>query len=472
RRVKEYVATESRSESQLIPESALYSHFLQSRLAKSAPPITRAEFRQCLDRLEAHGLIRWLPFGDLILLQPEVLDKYASALVIEAKNDPTGLGCISEERARNGDFKLEPKDRLEDRRQESLLLIAVVEALLQHELAFRLPTDDGTMLVFPTQLTRELPASQPLVTYAFAGPVNSIYATLAVRLVYSGLFAKHETWKNAVQFAGPGPEKYELRLRDTGQGKAELELTAFKVSHEDIFDSFDRFVFDHLMKRALPVSMARKRHFVCPSCNAGLTPDQIEKRRGLGFDAISCPVCDTAFSIVDKPPESVRVEQLSRQAAENRDRQISKSMIEGKEKCGLYDVFLAYNSRDKKRVTAIYDRLLERGIRPWFDSLELRPGDNCVSRLSDVLDTVKLAAIFVGPHGIGRWQTIEIGLLVTMLVEAQVRIIPVLLEGATDEPDWNKFLRLLQRVDFRAKIPDPFEQLVYGITGRRPDGLK
>ena len=467
-RVKEYVATESRYESQLIQESTLCTHFMQSRRAISAFSMTRKDFRLCLDNLDAHGVIRRLPFGDLILLQPEVLDKYASALVLEAKNDPSGLGCLSEDRVRSGEFKLDLRDRIEDRQQESLLLIAVVETLLQHELAFRLPTDNGTMLVFPTQLTRDLPLKNPIVTYTFDGPVNNVYATLSVRLVYSGLFRSHETWRNAFQFYDSDHGKYGLRLHEIGQGKAQLDLTAFDTKQDGLFDSFDRFVFDHLRKRAIPESIRRKRHFVCSACNTGLTPDQIEGRQNRGFNVIDCPVCGAIISIVDNPPESSPIEQLSRQAVRNRDRQIGESMIEGKTSCGFHDVFLAYNSHDRERVKSIYHRLLDSGIRAWFDAVDLRPGTPWVSALPDILLKVKSAAVFVGSNGPGRWEKMEIDLLLKKFVESEVRVIPVLLEGAINEPNWNAFLDMFHCVDFRTKNPDAFEQLVFGITGKNP----
>ena len=43
------------------------------------------------------GLIKRLSFGDLVLLQPELLDAYASAMVNAAKNEPDGLGSLPEE---------------------------------------------------------------------------------------------------------------------------------------------------------------------------------------------------------------------------------------------------------------------------------------------------------------------------------------------------------------------------------------
>src|SRR5207249_6716161 len=59
-----------------------------------------AQFETCIGRVESRDLIRRLSFGNLVLLQPELLDSYASALVNAVKGEPDGLGSIAEEKAR------------------------------------------------------------------------------------------------------------------------------------------------------------------------------------------------------------------------------------------------------------------------------------------------------------------------------------------------------------------------------------
>ena len=93
--------------------------------------------------VEARGLIRRLSFGNLVLLQPELLDAYASAMVNAAKAEPDGLGSLAEEDALTGRFRMPQDERLPNKEQERLLLIATVEELLRHELALREPAEDG-----------------------------------------------------------------------------------------------------------------------------------------------------------------------------------------------------------------------------------------------------------------------------------------------------------------------------------------
>jgi Ras family len=114
-------------------------------------------FEACVGRVESRGLIRRLHFGDLVLLQPELLDACASAMVQAAREEPDGLGFIPEEEALAGRFRLADSERVGDHGQEKLLLIAAVEELLRHEIALKETTDRGADLVFPSQFTRGRP---------------------------------------------------------------------------------------------------------------------------------------------------------------------------------------------------------------------------------------------------------------------------------------------------------------------------
>ena len=53
-------------------------------------------FEGCVARLESAGLVKRLKLGDYVLLQPELLDAYAGAIVNAAREEPDGLGSILE----------------------------------------------------------------------------------------------------------------------------------------------------------------------------------------------------------------------------------------------------------------------------------------------------------------------------------------------------------------------------------------
>jgi len=142
-------------------------------------------------------------------------------------------------------------------------------------------------------------------------------------------------------------------------------------------------------------------------------------------------------------------------------------IIKGKIESGDYDVFMCHNSQDKADVKAIGERLKEHGILPWLDESELPPGRRWRLKLEEVIKTIKAAAVFVGPDGVGPWQDIEQDALLHQLVERNCPVIPVILPGCAAKPAVPTFLQGLTWVDFRRLEPDPIKQLVWGITGEK-----
>src|SRR5439155_11576311 len=134
RQIKQFLLDEKQRARRLISSvEDLYSTFLHTKDTPEETSELLAQFETCIGRVESAGLIKRLSFGKLVLLQPEMLDAYASALVNAVKDEPDGLGSISEERVRKGDFRMPEDGRIEDRDREKLLLIAMVEDLLSYE---------------------------------------------------------------------------------------------------------------------------------------------------------------------------------------------------------------------------------------------------------------------------------------------------------------------------------------------------
>ena len=134
---------------------------------------------------------------------------------------------------------------------------------------------------------------------------------------------------------------------------------------------------------------------------------------------------------------------------------------------GTFDVFLCHNGEDKSAVIEIAERLRERGIRVWLDAWEIRPGELWQMVLEAAIEQIKSAAVFVGKSGTGPWQNLEIRGFIQNFVSKGKPIIPVLLPDCLSDPAVPGFLSLFHRVDFRQSEPDPFEQLVWGITETR-----
>jgi len=434
----------------------------------------RASFETCIGRVESRGLIRRLHFGDLVLLQPELLDAYASGMVQAARAEPDGLGFIAEEEALAGQFRLAESERVADTGQEKLLLIATVEELLRHEIALKETTDQGVDLVFPYQFTRELPDAPDIpgkeVTFAFEGPLHNIYATLAVRLSHSTLFKRQAMWQNAASYTATVGGTCGIHLRELEEGRGELVLFYDEKASRLVRTQFETYVADHLRLRALPGTLSRRAIRACLKCGYVL-PEELVRRR-LERDAATarCPVCEeTDISLLEKPVASadMAVVEMNRNADQRRDQSAAALRLKGKLETGDYDVFLCHNSRDKEQVIAIGERLKERGILPWLDIWEIRPGTRWQQELQKRIKSIKSAAVFIGPGRTGPWQGLEVEGLLDEIAKRKRPIIPVILESRQGRPQLPAFLRLWHEVDMRQPDPDPFEQLVWGITGER-----
>jgi class 3 adenylate cyclase/GTPase SAR1 family protein len=313
----------------LAPAGQLFDEFDRQYPALAAEDDDlRADFNVCVGRLENRDLIRRLSFGDYVLLQPELLDAYGSALVIAAKDEPDGLGSIAEETALAGWFHVPEEQRINDRKQEQLLLHATVEELVRHDLALRETAADGRYLVFPSQFNRDYEdAPEPpgkAAAVAFEGPTQSVYATLAVRLGHSQLFetARTEMWRNAVIFSARAGGKCGIYLQEFGDARGRLLLFFDGASEETRFN-FEDYVLTHLDRRALDGTVHVARLFVCGKCGTPVPDAYVEILREQAKDVFSCP-CGAAVALAD-PQETLarhypsQVESMDLAADRQRD---------------------------------------------------------------------------------------------------------------------------------------------------------
>ena len=432
----------------------------------------RAGFETCIGLVEGRGLIRRLHFGGLVLLQPEALVAYASAMVLAARAEPDGLGFITETAALAGTFPMPSTERVGDRGQEQLLLNATVEELLRHEIALK----EGPDLVFPSQFTRERPGAPDVpgkaVVFGFEGPLHHVYATLAVRLSHSLLFRRKEMWQNAASFTASVGGRCGILLRELEEGRGELVVFYDDQVSREVRGHFEIYVHEHLRRRAIPETVIRSAVRSCPACGFVLSQDLVERRRALGKSTDNCPVCDVALTGEAAAPAAdttvaAAITTMNQNADKRRDRNANALRLRGKIGTGDYDVFLSYNSRDRQDVVAIGERLKERGILPWLDIWELRPGTRWQKELHKHLTAIKSAAVFIGPSGIGPWEELETESLLRDIAKHDRPVIPVILSGCEGSPEFPPFLDLLHAVDMREPWPDPFERLAFGITGER-----
>src|SRR5436305_8842157 len=139
----------------------------------------------------------------------------------------------------------------------------------------------------------------------------------------------------------------------------------------------------------------------------------------------------------------------------------------------VYDVFLSHSTADKPAVEELARKLVEAGIKPFFDEWELIPGEPSQEALERALDESRTCAVFVGSASLGPWQNEEMRSAIDEWVgDKTFRVIPVLLPGAPDprERKMPRFLRRPTWVDFRAGLNDgeAFRSLLSGIQGKAP----
>lgn len=192
----------------------------------------------------------------------------------------------------------------------------------------------------------------------------------------------------------------------------------------------------------------------------------------------------------------VRIRRIAKQTPKKRLRQFNCTLAEGledfqalldeislaskrdidvlnrwKTKAGVsedFDVFLCHNSADKPHVRKLYGGLTRRGLRPWLDEKHLRPGFPWQDQLQTVIPKIRAAVVTVGRNGKGPWQQMELREFLVEFTRRACPVIPVILRDARKVPELPVFLRSFQWVDFRKANPDPWKNLIWGITGRAP----
>ncbi len=475
--IKQFLLHEREAGRLLSTADDLYRAFLQSEAAPGEVGDLREQFDTCIRLVGVHRLIGRLSFGNLVLLQPELLDSYASAMVNAARDEPQGMGCLAEEVALQCRFRMSQDERIEDPEQEKLLLLATVEDLLRHEIALREQGNDGPILVFPSQFIRDYPEyPEPegkAIVFGFEGPVLNVYTTLCVRLTHSGIYQKKDMWRNAAVYGARVGGECGLYLRHFDDGRGELILFSDGHASEETCFQFEEYVHTHLLRRALPDTITRRRIFTCEGCRTPILDRVAQWLRERGQTSVNCQVCERPVSLLDREERLLAarasaVAAMDRAADSARDQAAAVSVIEGKLKTGDYDVFLCHNSDDRQAVKEIAERLKEQGILPWLDEWDLRPGLPWQRALEERIESIKSAAVFIGESGIGPWEDQELQAFIRQFVRRQCPVIPVLLPNAPKEPRLPVFLEGMTWVDFRKSDADPLRRLIWGITGERP----
>jgi DNA mismatch repair ATPase MutL len=135
----------------------------------------------------------------------------------------------------------------------------------------------------------------------------------------------------------------------------------------------------------------------------------------------------------------------------------------------ISDVFLSYNTKDRKMVEDIWFQLTKNWrLYCWFDELSL--GNYSVyDEIEKQAQTAKSVAIFLGKHGVGNFQKKEIKVFLAAQdrrgLQRPLNIIPVILQGG-DKSQLGLFLADYKWVDFNDKeYLESVEDLFWRIKG-------
>jgi small GTP-binding protein len=290
---------------------------LAQRLEQALPEqrFGESEIRTAVTLLANHGLARPLKFGDLVLLQPELLNGYAASIIRAARAHTDEIGCVLESDIYKSDFDFTGVERLHNRPDEELLLRALVQTFLDHSLCIAEETTQGRQLVFPSQYRREkdIPRDPDIfVSYTFSGESQTVWTTLVVRLWYSQEFEHRELWRNAAEFASP--KNYILGLKidnKQGEGTATISLYFDKEVHDELKSIFIEYVHRHLAKFGYEVT--RDRRYACSQCGKAVKDlDAVRKRLEAKKDFIICQECDKKVLLIDFIEQRLKSDPVAR----------------------------------------------------------------------------------------------------------------------------------------------------------------
>ncbi len=265
------------------------------------------ELETVVGLLAGPGMIQRLEFGGFILLRPEVLSRYAAAVVRKVRKHPQEMGCIREDEMLDGKLDYQDFERLSSD-DEAVVLRTLLDTFVSRAWCLRQPCDGTALLTFPSYFRRER-KEQPahpnvLVTYRFDGPTDEIYATLVVRLHHTVAFESTDLWKSGADFKTQTGAALGFTLRRETEGPALLEAYFEPDVDANSRVLFLRYMHDHLTQHAQNV--ARLRHYACGNrrCDAReeAFSDQAKVDKALapgGKGKVFCPECGKAIPLHD-----------------------------------------------------------------------------------------------------------------------------------------------------------------------------
>jgi WD40 repeat protein/GTPase SAR1 family protein len=478
----------------LLSAGELYEAYCDCKPQASTLPWE--EFAAYLRRLHQADVITLLDYGAAhqnlgrgvnVLLEPTAIDAYASAITIAARDEPDGLGHLPESDVLKGQFPLEARERLSEPAGERKVLVTVAERFLERDIALRERIDGVDYLVFPSQYTREAPfpgSSSYGLRYDFSGPVESIFATLVVRLAYHRGFKDRRFYRNAASYDAVAGGRCILLFEDREEGRGRMSVFFEEAAPQSVQQMFLQYVYEHLLRKAVPGSITRRRAYHCPKCRYLFDDEVVERRLARGADHIICPNCDYQAPLYDlilhdAGSSQATIGHIDADARDAMHRQLAVTAIQGKKRAGRYDVLLSYAPEDGRAVLWLAECLQSLGLRPWLDVWEQRldqPLPNASAAYGEILSDIRSAVICTTGASSSPWQSEAQRRALVQYARDTKRVVAALLPragGSTRRRDTvPDFVDRGHVVDLRSlnpNNPQPLLQLVTTILGRNQE---
>ncbi len=277
--------------------------------------------------LAGPGMIKRLDFGGFILLRPEVLSRYAAAVVRKVRKHPQEMGCIREDELLAGDLDYQGFQRL-PREDEDVVLRTLLDTFVRRAWCLRQPWEGTAMLTFPSYFRRERQEQvghpHTFVTYRFAGPVDDIYATLVVLLHHTVAFESTDLWQSAADFKTQTGAALGFTLLRESEGNSRMEVYFAPEADANSRVLFLRYIHDHLKQHAQNVE--RLRHYACGNRKCRFFEKAITDRTYIdaalapgGAGKIFCPACKKAIPLRDAIEEKFDSPEVKERARELQD---------------------------------------------------------------------------------------------------------------------------------------------------------
>jgi hypothetical protein len=255
------------------------------------------------------------------------------------------------------------------------VLVGVVERFLEREIALRERIDGVDFLVFPSQYQREAPfpgTTSYGIRYDFSGAMESVFATLVVRLAHHTGFRDRDFYRNAARYEATDGGRCLILFEDQGDGRGRMSVFFEDNAPDSVQQMFLQYVYTHLQRKALPGSIVRKRAYHCPACGYLFDDEVVDRRLHRGDDEITCSDCDTRSPLYDLllTDEDLHRETIGHIDADARaamHRQLAVSAIQGKKRAGRFDVAVLYGEPDRAHALWLSEALQSLGLRVWLD---------------------------------------------------------------------------------------------------------